>query len=169
MNPQGFLALPDNWDSELEHQLLRCQTEIKRRKVYICSPLRADTADGVLGNMMAVRYYMYYAYKNMGVLPCAPHAYLPVMLSDHTLRERALALKFGRELLAVTGEILVCGHILSDGMRGELDKAVKLEIPITVFSPGLYSDVVSFVGDKWVRYNDEHVALVLNAGELFKF
>lgn len=169
MKDREFLGLPEDWETLLDMRLLLAGADATRRKVYICSPCRADSANGVFGNMRAARFYMYYAYTHMRLNPCAPHAYLPALLCDRALRERALALKFGRELLTVTSKMLVCGHILTDGMRGELEKAKELGIPITVFSPGLYSEIVSAVGDKLVRYDDRHVSLVLNAGELFEF
>ena len=166
MKPHDFLGLPDGWESLLDKRLLIAQTDPLRRKAYICSPCRADTSDGVYGNMLAVRYYMYYVYMNMKKCPCAPHAYLPAILNDREVRERNLALKFGKELLTIADELLVCGHILTDGMIGEIKKAAELGLPVIAYSPGLPEEIEDKTGLS-VQYDDRHVALTLNAGELF--
>jgi hypothetical protein len=168
MKPREFLALPEDWASLLDMRLLIAQADPIRKKAYICSPCRADTHNGVYGNMMAVRYYMYYVYMNMKKLPFAPHAYLPVMLNDQVESERSLALKFGKELLTIADEVLVCGHVLTDGMLGEIRRALELGITITVFSPALRAEIKERVGVT-VNYDDRHVSLVLTAGELFEF
>lgn len=168
MKPRSFLDLPDDWESMLDMRLLIAQTDPTRRKAYVCSPCRADSSNGVYGNMLAARYYMYYVYTNMNLCPCAPHAYLPVMLSDTKTRERKMALNFGIELLAIADELLVCGHITSDGMRGEIKRAEELGIPIKVFSPIIYEEVKGIAGYAPIHYIDGHISLVLNAGELFE-
>jgi hypothetical protein len=89
------------------------------------------------------------------------------MFNDKVERERSLALKFGIELLTIADELLVCGCAITDGMRGEIEKAKELGIPVVVFAPGLYDDIRGIAGDEATRYNGEHLLLVLNANGLF--
>ena len=103
----------DYWQQELAYQFLaedKC-----RKRAYICSPYSADKQDEILQNMYAARAYMYYAMKRMNMNASAPHAFLPMLLCDEVPSERALALKFGLELLEKSEVMLVCGTRLSNG------------------------------------------------------
>ena len=164
----GLLNLPEDWGSAFDMRMLLAQTDEKLRKAYVCSPCRAETSEGVYANMMAARYYMYYAYTHMGVCPCAPHAILPAILNDRSLYERNLALRFGKELLNIASEVLVCGQKLTEGMHGEILKAVEFGIPAFVYSPGLYSEITEITDNPLVQYDGNHIPLIFNAGELFK-
>lgn len=44
----------------------------------------------------------------------APHAFLPMLLCDGVPSERAIALKFGIELLERSDVLLVCGNRISN-------------------------------------------------------
>ena len=90
----------DNWESRLESQFLKNNRCCK--KVYICSPLSAETDEEMLSNMRNARAYMYYAMTVMGYAARAPHAYLPMLLCDKIPSERAAALTFGAA--AVVGQ-----------------------------------------------------------------
>ena len=164
----GLYKLPDDWESGFDLRMLKAQTNEQMRKAYICSPCRADTPELVYANMKAARYYMYYAFMQMDVCPCAPHAILPAILNDRSLKERNLALSFGKELLNIVSELYVCGRILTDGMRGEIEKASELKIPIIAFSPVLYREIADLTGYSRLRYDDSHLPLLFNACELFK-
>ena len=170
MKPKAILNLPDDWAADFDMRMLNSQIDTSREKAYICSPCRAKSSFMRRANMMAARYYMYYAFTHMGLCPCAPHAALPTMLNDEIERERDLALKFGLEMLTISDRLLVCGHVLTDGMRGEIRKAKELSIPITVFSADLYEEVKSIAGDWLVRFDShEHISMVMMTGELFEF
>lgn len=83
----------EGWEQELVYKFLpydRC-----KKRAYICSPLSADTNEGIAQNMQAARAYMFYAMKRMGMNASAPHAYLPMILCDNIPSDRALALQFG--------------------------------------------------------------------------
>ena len=164
----GLLNLPEDWGSSFDMRMLMAQTDESLRKAYICSPCRADSPEGVYVNMLAARYYMYYIYTHMGYCPCAPHAILPAILNDKSLYERKLALNFGIELLHIASEVFVCGHVLTDGMRGEILKALDLNIPVSVFSPGLCTIIQDFTSSSMVQFCDDHIPLIFNASELFK-
>lgn len=133
----------DYWEQELMYQFVindRC-----RKKAYICSPLGAETREDVVQNMRMARAYMYYAYKKMNLNARAPHAYLPMLLCDSVPSERALALRFGLELMEKGDILLVCGARISSGMRGEIARAAALRLQIIVFDEGLYPEVQKLV------------------------
>lgn len=133
----------DDWEQELMYQFL---TEDKcRKKAYICSPYSADDKEGLLRNMRTARAYMFYAFKKMGMCARAPHAFLPMLLCDNVPNERAIALKFGLELLERSDVLLVCGNRISNGMKNEIAHATMLKLPIFVFDDRLYLDVQKIV------------------------
>ena len=114
-------------------------------KAYVCSPLRDNSIDAVQRNMLSAKAYMVYAYEAMNLTVVAPHAYLPVILDDNKPVERELALQFGLQLLALSDIILVCGNRISEGMRGEILYAARLNKPIYTFNTELYSEVKEMV------------------------
>ena len=98
----------DYWQQELMYQFLvedKC-----KKKAYVCSPYSAENNEGMLQNMRTARAYMFYALKKMGMCARAPHAFLPMLLCDSVPSERAIALKFGLELLERSDVLLVCGN-----------------------------------------------------------
>lgn len=106
------------WQQELMYQLAsadRC-----RKRAYVCSPFRADTREQCEKNLRTARAYMFYANKKMNMNAAAPHAYMPLLLCDEIPAERAIALRFGLEILEQSDVMLVCGNRLSNGMRGEI-------------------------------------------------
>lgn len=103
---------------------------MKWKRIYICSPLRADSWPGVLRNANKAQQYIEIAAKRHKCRAVAPHAYLPFILDDNEPDERALALDFGLKLLELCDVLIVCGDVLSEGMRGEIMRAVKLGIPV---------------------------------------
>jgi hypothetical protein len=133
------LSLPANWEKVLERMMLNQPADQRCERIYICSPCRADTADGVIWNMMAARVYMFYAYVHFLGIPKAPHAYLPAVLNDCNAFERSLALELGKQLVKACDIMLVCGDRLSDGMYGEILTAERRNIPVKVFSRKVYS------------------------------
>ena len=128
----------------LEHQFI--SQEDQRTKAYICSPLSAKTAVEFVENMHRAREYMHYAAKEMGLTARAPHAYLPMVLCDRISNERALALRFGLELLEESDILLVCGDRISLGMQGEILHAISIKLPIITFSYPMYRKVCEYVG-----------------------
>ena len=124
----------DGFDQKLERQFLKPNRHLK--KVYVCSPYSDPDPEVQLDNMRRARLYMLYANEHMGYLARAPHAYLPMLVCDGIPTERAMALRFGLELLERSDLLLVCGTTLSKGMKGEITHAAKLGIPIQVFLCG---------------------------------
>jgi len=164
--------MPDNWESELEYQLLCRQADRCSKRAYICSPCSDRSKKIVNQNMRTTRYYMYYALNEMCVAAKAPHAYLPTLFSDAVPSERALALRVGLQVLEISDIVFVCGDRISSGMRGEIEYAAKLGIPILVFHPDRYLDVQKIVtragADKrLVSYEARHPLLSRSAEDLF--
>lgn len=164
-------APPAGWEHELERLLLNAQRDNWLHKAYICSPCRADTAEGLLSNMRRARFYMYYAHKEMRVRARAPHAYLPTILTDAKPAERSLALRFGLGLMELSDRCFVCGDRITSGMRGEIEKAAELGCPICVFNPDLLTEVRKIITRKGCNkclatYDDRHPLLGMGTGEL---
>lgn len=157
------------WQQELMYQLAsadRC-----RKRAYVCSPFRADTREQCEKNLRTARAYMFYANKKMNMNAAAPHAYLPLLLCDEIPAERAIALRFGLEILEQSDVMLVCGNKLSNGMRGEIAKAALLRMPITVFDEGLYLEVQKLVtqnngNKKSVKLDEETAPMVKRMFEM---
>ena len=107
------------------------------------------------------------ALKNLNVNARAPHAYLPMLLCDNVPNERAIALKFGIELLERSDVLLVCGNRISNGMKSEIANAAMLRMPIIVFDDMLYLEVQKLVtqknGDKkTVKLDSNHIPMSLS-------
>ncbi|MCM1508987.1 MAG: hypothetical protein NC177_17905, partial [Ruminococcus flavefaciens] len=132
-----------NWEQELMYQFIK--NDKCRRKAYVCSPLGAEKEDEFVQNMRAARAYMFYAMKKMNLNARAPHAYLPMLLCDQIPAERALGLQFGLRLMENCEIMLICGNRISQGMRGEIEQAVKLGISMIVFDEGVYIEVRKIV------------------------
>lgn len=165
-------SLPENWEAELEYQLLLDQTDRYRKRAYICSPCSDSSKKAVHCNIRAARFYMHYATKKLCFTARAPHAYLSILLSDMIPAERALALRIGLNVLEANDFVFVCGNRITSGMRGEIEHAAKLSLPIWVFHPDLYVDVRKIVtrmgADKCLVTNTpQHPKLSMSAEELF--
>ena len=130
---------PLDWEEGLEANML--QKRKHRKKVYICSPLSGETAEEILSNIRNARAYMYYIGVKMNAVARAPHAYLPFLLCDDIPAERSLALQFGLRLLEESDALFVCGNRISGGMKGEIQRAAELKMPITVFDRDTYIEV----------------------------
>jgi len=165
-------TLPENWETDLELHLLRNHTNRNNRKVYICSPCNADTPEGIQRNMRAARLYMYYAAKKLRFNARAPHAFLPVLLSDKIPAERGRALRFGSDFIENNETFLICGSDITAGMSGEIGTVSLLSMPIMVYNEDLLlrvRKIVTRIGaDKsLVTYNANHPVLGMSPEELF--
>lgn len=152
----------DSIDKKLERQFLTPNRHLK--KAYVFSPYSDPDPEMQLDNMRRARIYMLYANEHMHLLARAPHAYLPMLVCDGVPTERAMALRFGLELLERSDLLLVCGTTLSKGMKGEITQAAKLGISIQVFDDDLYVQVRKLVtqtgaSKKLVVLNREHSEL----------
>lgn len=101
-------------------------------KVYICSPYRADTPEGIQANKRKAKQYCKIACK-AGYIPIAPHLYFTRFLKDSKPDERELGMQIGIELLKECKEVWACGGHISAGMRAELTVAKQNKIPVRFF------------------------------------
>ena len=97
---------------------------------YVCSLLSAPTRAEMLANAAKACTYSAWAEKEFGGRAVAPHAYLPYLLDDRVPEERALALEFDLKLLSMCSRIVVFGDRISSGMKGEIEYAQSLGIPV---------------------------------------
>lgn len=93
--------------------------------VYIYSTLRGDATENI---RKANEYSKEEALK--GNFPIAPHCLFTQYLNDDIESERQLGIDMGTELLLRCDEILVCGHVITEGMRAEIITAIKNGIEI---------------------------------------
>ena len=98
-----------------------------RPLVYICSRFAGD----VPGNTEKAKEYSRFAVDN-GAIPVAPHLLFPQFMDEGT--ERDLALFMGMVLLCRCAEIWVFGENRSEGMKAEIDKAVKRRMTVRYFT-----------------------------------
>ena len=103
---------------------------LKKGMYYICSPLSASTKEEIQKNMLQARHYMESISQSFSCRAIAPHAYLPELLDDQSQRERSLGLAIGQVLLSWCDGLIVCGDVISSGMKKELEAAEKKQIPI---------------------------------------
>lgn len=127
---------------------LNAQPRNSEKVAYVCSPCRADTRPAIMRNMQAARKYCEIATFAMSVKAVAPHAWLPEILDDHDPDQRALAIKFGIDLLKMCHLLLVCGNRLTQGMINEIKLAAELEIPVMVFSDDVAKEVLTLSSGK---------------------
>lgn len=135
----------EGWELRYEAEFIAHDND--KVQAYICSPLRAQTVDEVQRNMRTARAYMAYAFEAMHFAAVAPHAYLPVILDDDKPGERALALQIGLQMLFFSNIVLVCGNRITEGMKGEITYAAKLNRPIYTFNTEMYSEVQTLVNE----------------------
>ncbi len=89
-----------------------------RPLVYICSPFAGD----VEHNVQRARTYSLFAVEQ-GMLPITPHLFFPQFMDDNDSDSRVLGLYMGHILLTKCKELWCFGERISDGMRGEINKA----------------------------------------------
>lgn len=164
--------LPENWEAELEAQLLLKQRE-RCKIAYVCSPCCDGSKRILHQNMRAARFYMRCILHDMHIAARAPHAYMPPLFSDTDYAERALAMMVGIRLLETSSFLFICGDRITSGMRGEIEHAAKLGMPITVFNRELFLDVKKIVtrmgAEKGlVCYEQRFPLLACSTRELFQ-
>ena len=91
--------------------------------VYVCSPYSGDVEKNT---EMAKRYCRYAI--GQGVIPLAPHLYLPAFISEET--ERELAVSIDLKFLEMCRELWAFGDRISSGMKKEIEYAGELGIPV---------------------------------------
>ena len=95
--------------------------------VYVASPFAGDVEE----NIKKTKGYCKFVVDE-GMIPLAPHLHYPQFLDDNNPQEREIGLMFSLSLLSKCDELWVFGRI-SKGVRGEIDTAEKIGIPIRYF------------------------------------
>lgn len=103
------------------------------KKVYVCSPLSAPTAQGIKENMVKAGVYARKVGEMLHCRAIAPHAVLPMIIDDNIPEEREIALKFGIDILNISDAIVVCGKVISSGMKAEIEYAREKGIPVIFY------------------------------------
>ena len=92
-----------------------------KKRVYICSPLSGNIKHNML---MAAEYCKFAA--EQGCIPYAP--------DDNDPEQRALGLSEGQLWLRMCSELWIFGSVISAGMKGEIEAAMRIDIPIRLFT-----------------------------------
>ena len=142
-----------NNESKNNHYVIeeKLMQSLKNERAYICSPLHAETDEKMQANMFAAYLYMQYASATMGYSAKAVHAFLPNILNDNNLEEREQALNLGLQILEKSDILMVCGNLLSEGMKGEITQAAEKGKRIIVFNENLLSDTINFLSERRVK------------------
>ena len=118
----------------------RVELEEKRREkiqtgewfmkwIYIASPYKRD----VEKNIQNAKKYALFVSKQT-LVPVVPHLYLTQFLNDDIEEERNAGLALGLQMLKRCHEMWLFGDYISEGMRAEMEFAIKHNIPIRYFS-----------------------------------
>lgn len=105
---------------------------MENKYIYVCSPYGGQKEN----YERAVVYGRYVAAR--GGIPVIPHTMLHGVLDDNNPDERQRALKAGKDMLKHCAEVWVFGkkENASIGMRGEIETAAELGIPVRYIDGG---------------------------------
>jgi hypothetical protein len=95
----------------------------RRRRVYVCHPYADHPADNIERVLDISRELI-----ALGVMPIAPHLYLPQLVDERGDRDRAIALCL--ELIDTCDEVRVFGDRVTPGMKREIDYARVRGLPV---------------------------------------
>ena len=98
-----------------------------RPVVYICSPYSGDTEK----NTENARRFCEYAVDKYAI-PFAPHLLYPQFVNEE--KDRSLALFMGLVMLDKCAEVWVFGDTITEGMKGEIERAEMRRKTIRYFS-----------------------------------
>lgn len=101
-------------------------------KVYVCS--QYGTRGNKETNLEFAKLYCM-AVIEEGKIPICPHLFYSQVLNDEVESQRAAGLNIGLDLLEGCSEVRIYSPI-SEGMKGEILKAEKLGIPVTIGNLG---------------------------------
>lgn len=99
-----------------------------KKIVYICSPFSMDRE-----NMTNYARMICRAAADNGVVPYAPHLLFPQFMDDDFPRDRERALTMCFEMIRVVDELWAFGHIITNGMREEIEEAQRLGKTVRYF------------------------------------
>lgn len=133
--------------------------KVGMEKVYVCS--QYGTRGNRETNLEFAKVFCM-AVIEEGKIPICPHLFYGQVLNDDVESQRAAGLRMGLELLEDCSELRIFSR-LSEGMKGEILKAEKLGIPVTIGNMAyIYSDdqAAAIVQEIWQDleelYGKEH-------------
>lgn len=125
-NAEGYI------DPTAHEALTRIWEEHKRTAfrplVFICSPYAGDTEL----NAKNAQHFCRYAVEQ-NCIPIAPHLLFTQFLDDTDEEERGMGLFFSAVLLGKCAEVWVFGNEVTAGMRSEITRAKRRNMPIRYF------------------------------------
>ena len=133
-------------------------------RVYICSPLGAETEKEIFYNMRAAGGYAGYVINKMQYFATAVHAYLPFFYNDKIPSQREEAMRMGIQVLDDSQILMVCGNRISNGMKTEIEYAINNYKEIITFNKNVFDDVIKLVKESGVKefnvqFNADHPTL----------
>lgn len=133
--------------------------KVGMEKVYVCS--QYGTRGNRETNLEFAKLFCM-AVIEEGKIPICPHLFYGQVLNDDVESQRAAGLRIGLEFLEDCSELRIFSR-LSEGMKGEILKAEKLGIPVTIGNMAyIYSDdqAAAIVQEIWQEleelYGKEH-------------
>ena len=120
----------EGYSDPVAGEAIRRADRFWRPLVYICSPYSGDIEE----NTRNARRYCRFAVDH-GAIPLAPHLLLPQFMSEET--ERELALFMGQVFLGLCEQVWVFGTGRSHGMKAEIARAERKQIPVRYFTEEL--------------------------------
>ena len=103
------------------------EANVRKPLVYVASPYAGDTE---VNTQNAIRYCRFAV--DSGVIPLAPHLFLPHFMSEE--KEREEAMRMNMVFLSRCQELWVFGSIITDGMKAEIRRAKRRRMPIRRFT-----------------------------------
>ena len=100
----------------------------RMEKVYVCS--QYATRGNKETNLEFAKVFCMGIIEE-GKIPVCPHLFFGQVLNDDVESQRAAGLRIGLDLLEDCSELRIYSR-LSDGMRGEIAKAINLDIPVRI-------------------------------------
>lgn len=101
------------------------------KRIFVCSPLSADTAEEVRKNIERCWSYCLFVVRK-GFSPFAPHGFYTMFMDDKNDRDRKQAITMGLAELSLCDELwyfLETNESTSKGMKAEIAHAIKHQIP----------------------------------------
>lgn len=133
--------------AEIIVNYIKAKWRLTAKKVYICCP--EEEPAYVAGiEMLAARAYIREAESEFGVRGIAPHGFLPETLNFRIPEEKRLADQIDQELLSLCNRIFICGNRVTPSMGAAIISAIRLEMPLVVFSRSVISEVLRIASRK---------------------
>lgn len=130
---------PLDWEEGLEANMLQ-KRKHRKKSIHLLAVRRRDCRRNPFQHQKCPCVYVLYRRQDECSRPCAPCVSSFSAVRRHSGGTLAcFAVRFttaGRER-----RLFVCGNRISGGMKGEIQRAAELKMPITVFDRDTYIEV----------------------------